>query len=197
MENHISDQEYQQDLQDKDRFYAKVKEFGPFYLAKRFEKRGKKDPPFQTYEETLENVILPQILAHLNNHVLDTPLTILDVGCGFGQQSIWFAEKGFNVVGVDYSELGIKIAKSDAAQKNCEITPNFFCEDIMEFGCPRDSSLPKQFDIIWLHKFLHQVRPQEFMKLRKKNLFFRQTGRSYCYQYHGYQSSIMWCRSTN
>lgn len=43
------------------------------------------------------------------------PLTVLDVGCGAGQEAIFLAQQGFSVIGIDLSEEAIKIAQSKAA----------------------------------------------------------------------------------
>lgn len=45
----------------------------------------------------------------------------LDLGCGMGRHSIFFAENGFHVTGYDLSESGLKILKELAKEKNLNV----------------------------------------------------------------------------
>lgn len=40
--------------------------------------------------------------------------TVLDLGCGTGEKSIWFVKHGFKVDAIDYSKEAIKIAKNQS-----------------------------------------------------------------------------------
>lgn len=46
---------------------------------------------------------------------------ILDLGCGMGRHSIFFAENGFKVTGYDLSESGLKILRESSKKKNLDI----------------------------------------------------------------------------
>ena len=46
---------------------------------------------------------------------------ILDVGCGGGLDSIFLAENGFNVIGVDISSAALKISKKRAAKAHVKV----------------------------------------------------------------------------
>ena len=64
--------------------------------------------------------------------------TLLDVGCGTGGHAIWFAKKGYRVVGIDRSLEMISIAKERSPEgKRAE----FSVRDISRF------SLRRRFDI--------------------------------------------------
>ena len=57
----------------------------------------------------------------------------LDIGCGTGDNSIWLARNGFEVVGTDVSETALEKAKEKAAQAGvacCFLTADFFTNDI-------------------------------------------------------------------
>ena len=57
----------------------------------------------------------------------------LDVGCGSGHNSIWLAQHGFLVTGVDVSEVAVQQAKENASQNNVNCTflsLDFFEEDV-------------------------------------------------------------------
>ncbi len=63
---------------------------------------------------------------------------ILDVGCGSGRDSLWFTQEGYDVVGIDFSEAMIKLAR--AANPQAE----FFVRSFYDLGFPE-----KSFDGWW------------------------------------------------
>ncbi|MHC1737036.1 MAG: class I SAM-dependent methyltransferase [Ignavibacteriaceae bacterium] len=64
--------------------------------------------------EKLVNLILKRINP--------PPLSkIIDLACGFGRHSISFAEKGFNVTGIDLSKTLIEIAQTDSLERKLSI----------------------------------------------------------------------------
>ncbi|RXT07942.1 bifunctional 2-polyprenyl-6-hydroxyphenol methylase/3-demethylubiquinol 3-O-methyltransferase UbiG [Ammoniphilus sp. CFH 90114] len=60
-----------------------------------------------------------QIAEHLAQN---KTLNILDIGCGFGLTSIWLAEQGHLVTGVDMTPDMIRVAEQKAKEKKQEIT---------------------------------------------------------------------------
>lgn len=72
---------------------------------------------------------------------------ILDLGCGQGRDSLFLAKLGYNVHGVDISEVGIKQLLETANKENLNIK----CEvaDIYSY------SIPDTADIILLDSMLH------------------------------------------
>ena len=65
---------------------------------------------------------------------------ILDLACGFGRHSIAFAERGFDVVGVDITPAYIKDARRTAENRHVQI--EFVCSDI------RDLNYCEEFDVV-------------------------------------------------
>ncbi len=68
----------------------------------------------------------------INNRPIDKGKA-LDVGCGFGHNSLWLAEHGFLVTGVDVSEDALLQAKENASRigANCSfLSLDFFQEDV-------------------------------------------------------------------
>jgi SAM-dependent methyltransferase len=45
---------------------------------------------------------------------------VLDIGCGTGDNSIWLAQKGFQVIGTDTSDIALEKAKEKASKDNVE-----------------------------------------------------------------------------
>jgi len=58
----------------------------------------------------------------------------LEVGCGFGHNSIWLAQQHFLVTGVDVSEIALQKAKENALTKSVNCT--FLLLDIFEKDIP-------------------------------------------------------------
>ena len=67
--------------------------------------------------------------------------TVLDVGCGSGDNAIYLASHGFEVTGVDFSAKAISIAKQKAAKANVTVT--FLTLDALKIGI-----LDKRFDTV-------------------------------------------------
>jgi SAM-dependent methyltransferase len=51
---------------------------------------------------------------------LDTNAKILDAGCGNAAHSIRFAERGYNVLGIDFSEEALKLSRNQILSKNLQ-----------------------------------------------------------------------------
>jgi SAM-dependent methyltransferase len=54
---------------------------------------------------------------------------VLEIGCGTGDNSIWLAQNGFQVIGVDTSDIALEKAKEKASKANVEC--NFVFVDFL------------------------------------------------------------------
>jgi SAM-dependent methyltransferase len=59
------------------------------------------------------------------------PGRALDLACGEGQNAIWLATLGWDVTGVDYSEVAIQKATARAARDG--VAADFVCADLVEY----------------------------------------------------------------
>jgi ubiquinone biosynthesis O-methyltransferase len=85
---------------------------------------------------------------------------VLDVGCGTGFFAFHAAKKGAKVLGIDYAEEGITIAKTKYRHKNLK----FEKQDVKE--------IKEKFDIIVSIGVLeHMDEPFEILKLLKSRLY--------------------------
>lgn len=75
------------------------------------------------------------------------PSRALDLACGEGQNAIWLASLGWNVVGVDYSEVAIAKARARAERDGVDV--EFVCADLVSY-VPEASA----FDLV-LVLYLH------------------------------------------
>jgi 2-polyprenyl-3-methyl-5-hydroxy-6-metoxy-1,4-benzoquinol methylase len=55
----------------------------------------------------------------------------LDLACGEGQNAIWLASVGWDVTGVDFSEVAIRKAATRAERDGVEV--EFVCADLVEY----------------------------------------------------------------
>lgn len=81
---------------------------------------------------------------------------IIDVGCGNGQLSRWLAERGFSVLGLDYSEVAIENCRSLCAGLSNE--PIFKVADL----CREDLRLKPAFSVVdrgCFHRTVAKLRP--------------------------------------
>lgn len=93
----------------------------------------------------------------------DRKLHILDLGCGMGKDTMYFAKKGHRVTGIDFSETAID-ALNDAVRKSKLRTVRAVCADIAE-------SLPfktKEFDAVYAHLSLHYFDTQKTGEIFKE-----------------------------
>ncbi|MEI8130719.1 MAG: class I SAM-dependent methyltransferase [bacterium] len=70
--------------------------------------------------------------------------TLLDVGCGNGRDSLYFAEHGFKVTAVDFASSGIKQLQLENPAISCVFS------DITQMNFKANS-----FDVIYAHLSLH------------------------------------------
>lgn len=82
---------------------------------------------------------------------------VLDVGCGSGRDARYLSDKGFRIVGVDFSEKLIEIAKGKVP--NVQFTVMDFEE--MQF-------LEKHFAGIWANASLFHISKERLLPVLKK-----------------------------
>ena len=88
---------------------------------------------------------------------------ILDLGCGEGRDSVYFAERGFAVTGVDASPAGLEKADRLAAERG--VTVDWLCRSML------DLPVMGRFDLVYSCGSIHHVpkegRSRLFRRLKK------------------------------
>ena len=78
--------------------------------------------------------------------------TLLDVGCGDGQNSVMLARMGARVTGIDVSPGAIEVARRRAEVNGVADRVRFLCSPVEEAALP-----DREFDIVWGEGILHHV----------------------------------------
>ncbi len=81
--------------------------------------------------------------------------TLIDIGCGEGRDSIFFARNGYQVTAFDFSNEGVKKSKARAQELNLRI--KFFQADVTQY------QLETNFDVLFSSGALHYI-PQNLRK---------------------------------
>jgi SAM-dependent methyltransferase len=81
------------------------------------------------------------------------PGRALDLACGEGQNAIWLASLGWEVIGVDFSEVAI--AKARARAERDAVRVEFVCADLTSY-----EPEPAAFDLVLL-LYLHIPKSQQ------------------------------------
>jgi len=85
------------------------------------------------------------------------PCKVLDVGCGEGFYSIYLAKKGFEVVGIDFSENAIRLAKQNAEKVGVDV--KFIVMDLVDLP-----ELKEKFDFVLEWAILHCISFDKWKK---------------------------------
>ncbi len=82
--------------------------------------------------------------------------TVLDLGCGTGRNAIYLAQKGLEVIAVDFSIEGIMAAKKNAEKHN--VTIDFRVADITD---PKFASRLSKFDATLSSYVINCLTPED------------------------------------
>jgi len=83
---------------------------------------------------------------------------VLDIGCGTGENALFLAARGLDVVGIDTSETAIAKARAKAAERRADAT--FVAADAL-----RLSTLGRQFDTVIDSGLLHVLSDEDRARL--------------------------------
>jgi len=79
------------------------------------------------------------------------PCRVLELGCGTGTNSVWLAQQGFEVTGIDLAPLAVEQAKDRADATGVEVT--FLAADLLNLP-----ELPGPFEFFFDRGCYHAVR---------------------------------------
>ncbi|KNC17364.1 hypothetical protein AC792_14225 [Arthrobacter sp. RIT-PI-e] len=84
------------------------------------------------------------------------PGRALDVGCGEGADAIWLASRGWDVLGIDVSEVALSRAREHTAELEADVAARL---DWRQVDLLSEPGLPRDLDLVttW---FLHLPEPE-------------------------------------
>jgi SAM-dependent methyltransferase len=97
----------------------------------------------------------PRQLVELVESGKVAPCQAVDLGCGAGNYAIWLAGKGFQVTGIDFSEIAVDLARKQAEQEAVKCI--FRVGDLTDTDFTVDTKY--QFAYDW--EVLHHVFPDD------------------------------------
>ena len=130
-----------------DRYYSSYKKRFPNYIRKHYVS--------QTQEIT--SLISSKKMPH-----------VLEVGCGCGTESIWFAMLGASVIGIDLQVDRLSVAREriNILRENLKIEVDVKFEALNLFEMDNF----KGFDIIWMEQAFHHIEPRDKVPITLYNL---------------------------
>ena len=84
--------------------------------------------------------------------------TVLDVGCGTGENALYLAERGFAVVGIDGAPTAVKKARAKAKRRGLNA--------LFEVADALDLSMPQKFDTVLDSGLFHVFSDEERDRFR-------------------------------
>lgn len=138
---------------------------------------------YMTYQwkltPSLNEILRAELESDYVSFLLHPNENLLDLGCGSGWLSMYFAERGMTVLGVDLSQEQINAAnqfKSDNQKANVE----FECCDLIRWDCEKYRGT---FSNVFVNAFLHHLPETELEIIIKKiSAVLKPGGRVYMYE---------------
>ena len=107
----------------------------------------------------------PDVINFFHEYNISKNNMVLDLGCGEGRDAIYFLDKGYNVLAVDYSKTVIEMCN--------KITKNKYKNKFRPFDLIKDK-MEEKFDFIYsvvvLHMFIMKEHRDKFLTFVKEHL---------------------------
>lgn len=127
----------------------------------------------------LNNVLRKDLENDYAGYLFKPGGRLLDLGCGSGWLSIFFAEKGMSVLGIDFSQEQVEAAEKLRAGKGLD-SVQFECCDLVHWDCAKER---ETFDSIFVNAFLHHLPSSDIETIMKKITdVLKPGGRVYLYE---------------
>ena len=109
------------------------------------------------------NIEIPlDVLVEIVDSGKVKPCKTIDLGCGTGNYSIYLANLGFEVTGIDISTTAVEIAKKNAKKKG--IKSNFLVANVIG----NLNEVTDKFDFALDWEMLHHIFPRAKAEIRKE-----------------------------
>lgn len=101
-----------------------------------------------------------QFACAMMQKYMESGKNLIELGCGNGRDSLYFAENGLNVTGVDASQVAIGNLQQNNSLENCI----FICDDFVS----AESIYQIQYDYCYSRFTLHAINEQQESQVLKK-----------------------------
>ena len=108
----------------------------------------------------------------------------LDVGCGAGVLSVWMAERGLEVTGLDLFPEAIAMARAFADRKG--VKAEFVCGDLFGYSAERP------FDVVYDSGCLHSLIGGDLAAYKQQVLRWLAPGGDYVLEHWGKRHALDW-----
>lgn len=135
-------------------------------------KTGEEQEDWSTPKQVKE--YLPILEKSLASEYIPKSGKLLEMGCGAGTYSLWFAQRGYDVYGVDIAPTAIAWAKEKAKKQNLKV--NFRVGSVLDLADFKDDFFDFILDGHCLHCIIGQDRKAflaSAMRVLKPGGFFR------------------------
>lgn len=121
---------------------------------------------FEEFKKSFGRKLGPRFENLLKYINIRKGMKVLDIGCGRGELAFWAARQGAEVIGIDYSKAGIRLANTALKKQSKRIQSKvkFFIQNAKEIDFP-----PGSFDVILLIDVLEHLYPKEQELVLKKS----------------------------
>jgi SAM-dependent methyltransferase len=109
-------------------------------------------------------------------------IEIIDWGCGYGRDSLYFLELGFDVIGIDVSEKAVALARGAYKQRQASGIPllgsaSFHAGDLHSvFQCRTGQKVPAFFS----NRVLHLLNEIDFRESAREAITYMEKGAYFC-----------------
>jgi tocopherol O-methyltransferase len=139
---------------DNSQHYDSITEAWQFMLGEHFHWGY-----FKNDQEDLQSATVNLIDLMLSQLKLDQIKSVIDIGCGIGNTSIYLREKlNCEVTGISNSPIGIKKAQENIKKKNYEDKINFQLRD-----ATNNQLADGIFDVCWLLEMSHLIDDKQLL----------------------------------
>lgn len=109
----------------------------------------------------IESTSDPSLFAcEVMQKYMESEKNLIELGCGNGRDSLYFAKNGLNVIGIDASQVAIEELRKNVSLENCV----FICDDFVSAECIYQI----QYDYCYSRFTLHAINEQQETQVLKK-----------------------------
>jgi 2-polyprenyl-3-methyl-5-hydroxy-6-metoxy-1,4-benzoquinol methylase len=136
---------------------------------------GEEAVAFDHYYASYKRNFGPYIRHHYRNQTRElqqyldrqSPLRVLEVGCGCGTESLWMSLRGHSVKAIDVSEKLLRVAETRKRLLENATGREVDCDFELKSLLDLDES---GYDLVWLEQAFHHLEPRETVVVKISRL---------------------------